>query len=317
MRRLATTLLVLLIASSAIAAEDTIRRGFNVSDGGTLRLDANIGTVTIVTGGSGVAVEVIRTTRGFGRDQILENHQVEFEQNGNDVTITSSLTGWRNRMTSDYRVKWNIRVPARYNVSVRTSGGSVSVSDIRGAVDVRTSGGSIKTGAVDGTANLRTSGGSISIQSASREIVAHTSGGGIRVERASSSVDAKTSGGSIHLGPVGGTVVARTSGGGITLEEVQGSIDAVTSGGSIHARLAAQPTASSRLSTSGGRVNVELGPNVAVDLEARASGGGVQSDIPVTVHGTIRRNEIIGQINGGGPKLVLRTSGGGIRLSRL
>jgi hypothetical protein len=317
MRRITTTLLAFLIASSALAAEDTIRRGFNVSDGGTLRLDANIGSVTIVTGGSGVAVEVVRSTRGLGGGQVLENHHIEFEQNGNDVTITSHLTGWRNRMTSDYRVKWNIRVPERYNVSVRTSGGSVSVADIRGAVDVRTSGGSIKTGHVDGAANLRTSGGSISVQSASRQIVAHTSGGGIRIGRASSSVEAKTSGGSIHLGPVGGTVLARTSGGGITLDEVKGSIDAVTSGGSIHARLAAQPTAASRLSTSGGRVNVELGPHVAVDLEARASGGGVQSDIPVTVQGAIRRNEIIGQINGGGPKLVLRTSGGGIRVSRL
>jgi hypothetical protein len=61
---------------------------------------------------------------------------------------------------------------------------------------------------------------------------------------------------------------------------------------------------------------VTLASNVAVEVDARASGGGVHSDVPVTIVGTKDDDALQGSINGGGPKLVLRTSGGGIRLKK-
>jgi hypothetical protein len=54
-----------------------------------------------------------------------------------------------------------------------------------------------------------------------------------------------------------------------------------------------------------------------VELDARASGGGVDSDVPVTVQGTQERDQVRGRIGGGGPALVLRSSGGGIRVKRM
>ena len=57
---------------------------------------------------------------------------------------------------------------------------------------------------------------------------------------------------------------------------------------------------------------------VAIDLDAESSGGKVVTAIPVTMtasgeqkHGTLR-----GKINGGGPRLNLRTSSGDIHLSQ-
>jgi len=40
------------------------------------------------------------------------------------------------------------------------------------------------------------------------------------------------------------------------------------------------------LSTSGGGVTVELAPSIGVELDAHASGGGVHSDMPMTIQGT-------------------------------
>ena len=54
----------LFITTAATAAEDTIRKGFNVSEGGTLRLDGAVGDIKVVTGGTGVAIEVIRKASG-------------------------------------------------------------------------------------------------------------------------------------------------------------------------------------------------------------------------------------------------------------
>jgi len=317
MRRFSTFALVLFLATAAQAATDTIRRGFNVNGGGTLHLDAGVGAITIVTGGSGVAFEVIRKAHGRNDDEQLREHRITFRQDGNDVHVESDFEHSWDRWFSSYDVEWNIRVPAEYSLDVRTSGGSIDLADIGGNVEAKTSGGSIRTGMLKGPATLKTSGGSISVGGARTNVVAHTSGGWIKVGDASGPVEAKTSGGSITITKADGDVIARTSGGSITIEDAAGTVNASTSGGSIQARLSRQPRGDSRLTTSGGGVTVTLASGIGVELDARASGGGVHSTVPITIVGSQDDDELKGAINGGGPKLVLRSSGGGIRVKPL
>jgi hypothetical protein len=42
----------------------------------------------------------------------------------------------------------------------------------------------------------------------------------------------------------------------------------------------------------------------------------VESDVPVTILGKQNDSSLNGKLNGGGPKLVLRSSGGDIRLQK-
>lgn len=318
MRRL-SILLALTLAIPAFAAEDTIRRGFNVADGGTLQLTAGLGNVTIVTGGDGVAVEIVRSARGRSAEERMREHKIDIRQSGNDVVIDGRFErdwfGWS--FWNDYEVKWNIRVPDRYNVDVRTSGSSVKLDDLDGTAEVRTSGGSIHTGRIAGAANFKSSGGSIRVAGGGATVTAATSGGSISIGDTNGDVGAKTSGGGITLARVNGKVSARTSGGSIEIEDATGAVEAHTSGGSIRARLSRQPQADSELVTSGGGVTVSIGGGIGVEVDARASGGGVTSDLPITVQGTQERDELRGRIGGGGPRLYLRSSGGGIRLKSL
>lgn len=309
---------LLLLASAADA--EVIKRGFTVGDGGTLRLDGGYGNIKVVTGGSGVAVEITRDARDRSAQKRMAEHKITFEQRGNDVLIHSdfersngSWFGWND---DDYEVQWNIRVPDRYNVDVETSGGSIEIDEIDGTVDANTSGGSIRTGRLGGKSTLKTSGGSITVDGAAAELNAHTSGGSIDVGDIAGTAEVKTSGGSISLGRVSGEVLARTSGGDIKIEDAAGRVDASTSGGTIRAQISRQPAGDSRLTTSGGGVVVTLAPSIAVDLDAHASGGGVTSDVPITVQGTQDDDSLVGKINGGGPKLVLRSSGGGVRVRK-
>jgi hypothetical protein len=61
---------------------------------------------------------------------------------------------------------------------------------------------------------------------------------------------------------------------------------------------------------------VSLPKTASVDLDARASGGRVIADMPVTmvVRGDAQQGGVQGKINGGGPALVLRSSSGDIHL---
>lgn len=306
-------------ATSAFGADDIIRKGFNVADGGTLRLDAGIGRIKVVAGGSGVAIEVVREADGRDGEETMREHKISFQQQGNDVVVTSDFDHkqrWFNWF-DDYEVQWNIRVPAHYNVDLKTSGGSIELANLGGTVNARTSGGSISAGKLGGAATLKTSGGSIKVEGATATLVAKTSGGSIRIGDTTGAVEARTSGGSITLARTGGEVVAHTSGGGIRIEGAMGRVDASTSGGSIYAEILRQPSGDSRLATSGGGVTVMLASGIGVDLDARASGGGVRADVPVTIQGRQDDDQISGKVNGGGPKLVLRTSGGGVRVKPL
>ncbi len=115
----------------------------------------------------------------------------------------------------------------------------------------------------------------------------------------------------------GGTDV-RTSGGTIWLGGIGRNVTARTSGGSIQATMTTQPQSECSLRTSGGKITLTLIPDVAVDLEAKASGGRVSTDFAVepVIQGKTPKNRLEGRINGGGPALKLRTSGGNIHLQK-
>ena len=141
-----------------------------------------------------------------------------------------------------------------------------------------------------------------------------TSGGSIALSSLTGKVDAYTSGGSIKLGHIDGDVKVKTSGGSIRVDQVKGSINAHTSGGSIKVEMAQQPTKDSRLTTSGGSVTAYLLPSIEVDLTASTSGGRVRSEFDV--NGSVKKTKIDGKINGGGPSLVLKTSGGSVSIKK-
>ena len=307
MRRLALVSVVLLtVAGSANASiSNTIRKGFNVAEGGTLRIDASVGNIQIVSGGTGVAIEIVRdarTTSQAKADELFREYDVSVSQSGNDVEIRSKhdRNEWHFFSFGDpIDVQFNVRVPSRYNVDLKTDGGDISVSSVTGTVDARTSGGNIRLATVNGPANV------------------HTSGGDIDVIGTTGPADVRTSGGSITIKRAGAEVKAHTSGGSIRIEEALAAIDASTSGGSIKANFTAQPKGNTRLSTSGGDVSVSVPANVNLDIDAHTSGGGVESELPVTMVGRQSESTLVGKINGGGPQLVLRSSGGGIRVRKM
>ena len=80
-------------------------------------------------------------------------------------------------------------------------------------------------------------------------------------------------------------------------------------------KLPKNPTKDSKLKTSGGSITAYLAKDVAVNLTAKTSGGRVSSEF--AVNGSISKRKIEGTINGGGPELVLKTSGGSVRIKEI
>ncbi len=286
--------------------EDRINKSYPVGTGGTLSLESDIGSIS-VRGGNIDSVEIeilreIRTNNEKRAEEILKDFDIQFTHSGNDVTIQAKykkgIKGFWNNIGRHLQVKYIIAVPSEYNVDLQTSGGSISVEDLSGKILSNTSGGSLKFDNIRGNISGKTSGGSISIG----EVIGRS--------------NIRTSGGSIHIRHAEGPVDAQTSGGSITVDEVMGTIEAHTSGGAVKAYLSRQPESDCRLTTSGGSITVQLDENMSLDVNAKASGGRVHTDFPVSISGEIDKSSMHAKMNGGGPELYLRTSGGSIYLKK-
>lgn len=318
-----------LMAATPLVAdtEDNITRTFTAAPGQKLVVD--VGSTSIdVRGGPGteVAIEYLRRVSAGSQadeEEILRDHVVTIEQSGDTITIRSrgpaSQGGswwsnlWGSRSTRKFQLK--VTVPEKFNVELKTSGGGIAVASLQGTVKANTSGGGLDFTGIAGEINGHTSGGGIDLDDCRGTIEVHTSGGGIKARHGEGRLSLNTSGGGITVDTHRGDVKAHTSGGGITCNAIAGDVDAHTSGGGIRAELTMQPAAPCRLSTSGGSVTVIVPANVAVNLDAETSGGSVHSELPVTVSGENKRNRLRGPINGGGPELHLRSSGGSIHVN--
>jgi len=306
-------------------AEDNIQKSFQVKPGGQLILDTDLGSIEINTSNTNtLKVEVIREIRSASSrraEEILENFKINFRQDGNTVYVNgeydrSGLSKILNNIGRYVRFHFDVSLPQEFNVDLKTSGGSISIDDLKGEVRSKTSGGSLSFNRIDGPVWGRTSGGSIKLVSCVGSADISTSGGSITIGEVSGDVVAHTSGGGIKVGEVKGDVDVHTSGGSISVKEVKGTIKAKTSGGSVSAYISTQPESDCSLSTSGGSVTIYLADDIGVNVNAKTSGGRIYTDFPVIIKGEISKRSLNAKINDGGPELYLYTSGGSIYIKK-
>lgn len=285
-------LALLMACPAASEAEFRLERRLDLAPGGRLVVDAE-GARISVQGGSGEGVHVVITSP---RDDVEERYRFSVESEAGRALVVADRKGlgWFNSNRDSLRIK--IEVPTETSVDLETSGGRIEIEELVGDAFLDTSGGRIDIADVRGDVDAQTSGGPISAESVAGSLKARTSGGSISVER------------------VTGDVEASTSGGSVVLEEIGGRADAESSGGSVSVRFSPGNGRGGSLSTSGGTVTAYVDPDVALDLDASTSGGRVSLDVPVTVRGSVSKRAVRGKLNGGGPTLRMRSSGGGVRL---
>lgn len=275
--RLSTIALVVLAATSAQAADKKFDKTFTVAPGGTLSVEADGASVRVIGADTN---QVIVKMKISGGEREVNGTTLEATQSGNDVTATMKRTdkerSWLSwgSWTADSYIE--VMVPKRYEVSVRTGGGDITLTDTTGSVKLNTSGGDITAKNLNGTVSLKTSGGTIKAETVKGDIDAHTSGGDVRLLNVDGKIKGNTSGGSVRVSLVG----------------ANRGISATTSGGDVELILPA---------------------GTAGNISASTGGGDIQTDIPVTTT-VLKDTRLEGTLNGGGEPIVARTSGGSIRL---
>ena len=294
------------LSTASAKVERVIDKTFQVQPGVHLKVGTYGGDIKIESSADNVvrviAKEHIRASSDADADLILQKLDLVIESSGNEVVATSKYEGDNNFHFGSWppvNVDFIVTVPRTASVDLGTSGGEIAIGDIDGPVKARTSGGEIEIGKIV------------------REVDASTSGGSVELDSGQGKVYLSTSGGNVKVGQVSGPADLRTSGGSIRIDGVSGELYADTSGGDVRATFNGPLKGDCTLATSGGDVKATVDRNIGFHLSASTSGGDVNADgLTITIeHGGNGKSSLSGDVNGGGPVLKLRSSGGDITVA--
>ncbi len=313
-------LLALSTCTVCAVSEQNLNQELDATPAGRLVLDVDFGNVDVTAGADGKAS--IQAHRKIDSDNEAREKEyfaevpIVVEQQGDTITVRARRSdrkdwSWSGHVNMD--AHYTIRLPKQFNVDLRTGGGVVSVSGLKGEIKTNTSGGKLKFTQLEGPIDGKTSGGSIEMSSCNGDSNINTSGGSIDVKSGRGRLEARTSGGSIAVRDYVGDTDVKTSGGRLALENVSGKITGKTSAGSIDLSLADPVTDDVNLDSSAGSIDVIVPPKAGLTVDAKTSMGKIRTEIPMLAMKS-DDDRLQGTLNGGGKSLVLRASVGSITI---
>jgi len=130
-------------------------------------------------------------------------------------------------------------------------------------------------------------------------------------------VEARTTNGGVELNGLANDVTASSANGGIKGDGLSGPIDANTTNGGVEIALASVPDAGVKLETVNGGVQLDLPKTAKADISAHVVNGGVHIDDSLSLESTSEksRRSVEGHLNGGGSRIDLSTTNGGIHVT--
>jgi putative adhesin len=133
---------------------------------------------------------------------------------------------------------------------------------------------------------------------------------------AGADVKFSTINGGIELTGLKGRINAETTNGGVKAHDVSGSLDASTTNGGVEVELSQVPEDGVKLGCTNGGITLRLPSDSKATISARVTNGGIDtSGVQIEPTGENNRRRLDGRMNGGGPRIDIEGTNGGIRIS--
>jgi len=287
------------VAVKSNSDEDVmIDRTFDVRTGQNLFVDVQHSDVEIETSNTRQArIRVMASGSNMARvREMFEEMNFDVGQSGDEVFVTSDRrnSNWNDNW-SNFDVDVVISIPSEFNLNVESTHGDVELGDVMGEVTLETTHGDVAAGVIRGARlELKTTHGDIEADALESE-----------------SISLQTSHADIEVGEVNSRMFsAKTSHSDIEIDAIWGESRMTTSHGDIRFRLMTNNGAD--LKTSHGDITVFVPSDLSARLDIQ--GARVSLDRNFRLNGDVEKDEIRGEINGGGNLIKARTTHGSIEL---
>ena len=122
--------------------------------------------------------------------------------------------------------------------------------------------------------------------------------------------------GGIDISGLEGRITAETTNGGISTRGVKGQLEASTTNGGLDIELARVAEGGVKLDCTNGGIKVRLPRDAKATISASVTNGGISpGDLNIDITGENNRRRLEGRMNGGGPRIQIEGTNGGITLS--
>jgi len=261
-------------------------KSFSVSSNDHISISPAGGDIKVTSWGKNeVLIKV------YGNERAKELLTFTAEQSGSKITV--KLEPEKGNHMNGVRVRCEVMVPEKFQVSGNTAGGDISVEQIDGSINLNTAGGDIRVVKINGSVEVNTAGGDISVKQLKGSLSANTAGGDVKVSETDGDVTVSTAGGDVKIAGKNGKVEASTAGGDIAIH-----YDGENNGISA--------------STMGGDIEVRVPSSIKADVKLNTMSGSLSVDVPGSVVQSKERNRISAQLNGGGREISCNTMAGDI-----
>jgi DUF4097 and DUF4098 domain-containing protein YvlB len=289
--------LLLLPALLYARSESHFDRTLQVSGAVNLDVVTGSGDITVKVGGSNQVIihGTVHSNNGiFGDESAVQKVQSSppIEQSGNSIRIGYNLPDDVKRHVA---IDYEITLPADTTLQAHSGSGNVAVEGVRSAVDAQTGSGDIRVKDLGSKLHAQTGSGNIRAEAVAAPFWGQTGSGDIEADlTGSGDVDVHTGSGSIRIRGIKGGVRARTGSGNV---EADG---AVSGPWQIH--------------SGSGNIILAVGSGSGFNLNVHTSSGSIHSNLPITVQGSLGKNELKGTVKGGGPEVEASTGSGDVEL---
>lgn len=133
---------------------------------------------------------------------------------------------------------------------------------------------------------------------------------------ANAELKVSTVNGGVEISGLSGRITAETTNGGIRGHDIAGEIEAVTTNGGVEVDLAAVPEGGVKLECTNGGIELRVPKDAKATISARVANGGIDTGgLNLVTRGEATHRRVDGDLNGGGPRISLEGTNGGISIS--
>lgn len=289
------------------AAERDIVKTVELPPGGMLKVETYRGAISVSEADANdvrIAIHLeIGAKDEAGAERLAASLKIETETTPSGAILRVRRPG-ESRAHFDWSDEKQIEPTLRLTVPRRCS------------LDLRTILGSIVVGRIEGTIVARTEKGDVFLRQVTGSADVATEFGDVVVSRCEGAVTARVLQGTVRLGTVTGRCDVRNSSGDVEVLAAKSEVRAYAEAGSAIIGFPRDFVGPAEIQTSGGNIIARIDPAANCEVHATSSLlARVEARLPVSVQsGRIGSRKLVARLNSGGAQLVLRASGGGVRI---
>ncbi|MFC1839252.1 DUF4097 domain-containing protein [Thermodesulfobacteriota bacterium] len=233
-------------------------------------------------------------------EESLDKISFDVNQTNNNIRIkTRYKKTWGLFKSVNASVHYDLLIPDKAQLRVKSVSGSVEALNIGGSVDIETVSGRIELVEAGKGAKCKSISGSVYVEEITGNAVLNSTSGKVHAESVKGSVEAHS---------VSGSIVLRE----ISLAE---EIKAESISGSIKMLGELSPGGNYEFKTISGGIRLDLPSKSDFELEANTMSGTVRCNFELKVSGKISRKKIQGVAGKGGSSLKISSLSGGITIN--